>query len=295
MMVFDLSGARPDDHHEPDAPDCPLFAHPSACVTLATRAMKIATFNVNSLRKRLPTVLDWLQRHRPDVLCLQETKVQDAEFPVLTLSSCGYHATYRGMKSYNGVAVLTKRPPEHVFYGLDDGGEPDEARLIRVVYQGVPIINTYIPQGFEIDSPKYTYKLAWFKRLQAYFSKHLSPGKPAIWCGDMNVAPRPIDVHSPEKHLKHVCYHEDARNAYRETVAWGFTDVFLKLYPDRQQYTFWDYRRPSSLEANKGWRIDHILATKPLAEKVTKVDVDIEPRKDPNASDHTFLWAEFSV
>lgn len=257
--------------------------------------MKIATFNVNSLRKRLPVVLDWLQQHQPDVLCLQETKVQDADFPALALTSAGYHATFRGMKSYHGVAVLSRTPPEAVFYGLDDGGEPDEFRLIRAVIHGIPIINTYIPQGFELDSPKYAYKLEWFKRLRRYFERHLSPNKPAVWCGDLNVAPTPIDVHSPEKHLKHVCFHEDARRAYADTVAWGFVDVFRKLHPNRQQYTFWDYRAPSSLEANKGWRIDHILATPPLAERCTKVEVDIEPRRAKEASDHTFLWAEFSV
>jgi exodeoxyribonuclease-3 len=257
--------------------------------------MKIATFNVNSLRKRLPLVLAWLEQHRPDVLCLQETKVQDEDFPSPALAPSGYHLTFRGMKAYNGVAVLTRQPPEQVSYGLDDGGEPDEARLIRITYQGVPIVNTYIPQGYLIDSPKYQYKLEWFTRLRRYFDKHLSPKMPAIWCGDMNVAPRPIDVHSPEKHLQHVCYHEAARKAYAETVAWGFADVFLKLYPDRQQYTFWDYRRPSSLEANKGWRIDHILATKPLAEKVIEVAVDLEPRRAKDPSDHTFLWAEFRI
>jgi exodeoxyribonuclease-3 len=257
--------------------------------------MKIATFNVNSLRKRLVLVLDWLQSHKPDVLCLQETKVQDEDFPSLALTTAGYHVAFRGMKSYNGVAILTTQPPEEISYGLDDGGEPDEARLIRIVYRGIPIINTYIPQGYLIESPKYAYKLEWYQRLRRYFEKHLSPDKPALWCGDMNVAPRPIDVHSPEKHLKHVCYHEDARKAYQGTVSWGFVDVALKLYPDRQQYTFWDYRRPSSLEANKGWRIDHIMATAPLADKCREAAVDIEPRRNPNASDHTFLWAEFEI
>ena len=255
--------------------------------------MKIATFNVNSLRKRLPLVLEWLQKHQPDVVCLQETKVQDSEFPALALASSGYRASFRGMKSYNGVAVLTRTEPDAVFYGFDDGGEPDDARLMRVVVQGIPIINTYVPQGFELDSPKYTYKLTWFTRLRRYFEKHLSPQKPAVWCGDMNVAPEPIDVHSPEKHLTHVCFHEAARKAYRETVSWGFVDVFRKHYPDRQQYTFWDYRKPSSLDANKGWRIDHILATPPLAEKCSQVEVDVEPRRSKDPSDHTFLWAEF--
>jgi len=257
--------------------------------------MKIATFNVNSLRKRLPIVLGWLAQQKPDVLCLQETKVQDNEFPLLALAGSGYDITYRGMKSYNGVAILSREKPEAVSYGFDDGGESEDARLLRVVINGIPIINTYVPQGFEIDSPKYQYKLGWYDRLRKYFEKHVPPNKPAIWCGDMNVAPRPIDVHSPEKHLKHVCYHEDARRAYEHTLAWGFQDVFVKLYPDRQQYTFWDYRAPGSLEANRGWRIDHILATASLAEKCQKVDVDVEPRRAKDPSDHTFLWAEFSV
>jgi exodeoxyribonuclease-3 len=257
--------------------------------------MKIATFNVNSLRKRVSIVLDWLEKHKPDVLCLQETKVQDSEFPLLALAPSGYEVTFRGMKSYNGVAVLSRKKPEGVYHGFDDGGDSEDARLLRVVIDGIPIVNTYVPQGYEIDSPKYQYKLGWYDRLRAYFDKHLSPTKPAIWCGDMNVAPRPMDVHSPEKHLKHVCYHEDARKAYEKTLAWGFEDVFVKLYPDRQQYTFWDYRAPSSLEANKGWRIDHILATAPLAKKCLRVDVDVEPRRAKDPSDHTFLWAEFSV
>jgi exodeoxyribonuclease-3 len=257
--------------------------------------MKIATFNVNSLRKRLPIVLAWLERHRPDVLCLQETKVQDGDFPALALTSAGYHVTFRGMKAYNGVAVLTLKEPDAVFHGFDEGKDPEDARLLRVVVQGIPIINTYIPQGFEIDSPKYQYKLDWFKRLRKYFDKHLSPKKPALWCGDVNVAPEPMDVHSPEKHLTHVCFHEDARNAYKETLAWGFEDVFRRLHPDRQQFTFWDYRQPSSLDANRGWRIDHILATAPLAKTCTQCDVDIEPRRAKDPSDHTFLWAEFEV
>lgn len=257
--------------------------------------MKIATFNVNSLRKRLPIVLEWLDKHNPDILCLQETKVQDSEFPLMALMPSGYEISFRGMKSYNGVATLSRSKPESVRAGLDDGVEPDEPRLLHIVLGGIHIINTYIPQGFEIDSPKYVYKLEWYKRLRAYFDKHLSPAQPVIWCGDMNVAPRPMDVHSPEKHLTHVCYHEAARKAYEATLAWGFQDVFVKLHPDRQQFTFWDYRAPSSLEANKGWRIDHILATPPMAEKCQWADVDVEPRRAKDPSDHTFLWAEFSV
>ena len=131
--------------------------------------MKIATFNANSLRKRLPIVLDWLARQKPDVLCIQETKVQDSEFPLLALAESGYEITYRGMKSYNGVAILSREKPESVAYGFDDGGDAEDARLLRVVIKGIPTINTYVPQGFEIDSPKYQYKLGWYARLQKFF------------------------------------------------------------------------------------------------------------------------------
>src|SRR5438128_7299409 len=150
--------------------------------------MKIATFNVNSLRKRLPLVLDWLQHHKPDVLCLQETKVQDSDFPSLALASTGYHVTFRGVKSYSGVAVLSRTEPEGVSYGLDVGGSPDEERLIRIVIQGIPIINTYVPQGFELDSPKYAYKLKSLKRLRTYLQKPLPPTKHTIGAGRINVA-----------------------------------------------------------------------------------------------------------
>lgn len=257
--------------------------------------MKIATFNVNSVRKRISIVTRWLKKHAPDVLCLQETKVQDSEFPLEALESTGYVVTFRGMKGYNGVAVLTKTKPEFASNGLDKGPNADGPRLLQVEVQGVTIVNTYIPQGFQIDHPKYQYKLEWFKRLRRYFSRHFSPDQSIIWCGDMNVAPLPIDVHHPEKHLTHVCYHQDARDAYQQTLSWGFEDVFRRLYPDRQQYTFWDYRKPDALKANRGWRIDHILATKPLAKKCSAVEVDVNPRKTETPSDHTILWAKFSI
>lgn len=258
--------------------------------------MKIATYNVNSIRIRLETVMAWLEKHQPDVLCIQETKCQDEFFPALVLRSTGYHLFYRGMKSYNGVATLTRIAPDAVFYGFDDQlPEIDDSRLMRVVVSGIPIINTYVPNGFKLGAPQHKYKLNWFARLKRYFAEHLSPDKPALWCGDMNVAPAAMDVHSPEKHLRHVCFHESVRNAYQDALSWGFVDVFRHLYPDRRQYTFWDYLKPSSLDADKGWRLDHILATRPLLDQCKAVEVDIEPRRASRASDHTFVWAEFDL
>jgi exodeoxyribonuclease-3 len=270
--------------------------------------MKIATFNANSIRVRLRTVLDWLDAHQPDVLCLQETKVQDSEFPLDAFRHTGYHVNFRGMKAYNGIAILSRQAPEKISFGLaDDETAPadatigrsyalaDATRVAHAVIGGAHILNTYVPQGYDIDSPKYAYKLDWFRRLRAYFERHLKTTDRVVWCGDLNVAPRETDVHSPEKHLKHPCYHEDIRKVYAETIAWGFEDVFLKLHPDKQQFTFWDYRQPSSFLANRGWRIDHILATPPMAERCRQIDVDVEPRRQTQASDHTFLWAEFDL
>lgn len=272
--------------------------------------MKIATFNANSIRSRLQVIVDWLREQRPDILCVQETKVQDADFPVSALKAAGYHVHFSGMKSYNGVAVLSLQPPDRVTFGFKDRPEPvlgaadafrvggpyaeaDATRLAHATFGSLHIINTYVPQGNSIDSPKYLYKLQWLKRLRAYFDASLRTSDRILWCGDINVAPRDMDVHSPERHLDHPCFHKDVRDAYAETVSWGFQDVYTLLYPEKPQFTFWDYRQPSSFTANRGWRIDHLLATPVLASTCTAVEVDLKPRSSPKSSDHTFLWAQF--
>jgi exodeoxyribonuclease-3 len=260
--------------------------------------MKIATYNVNSIRKRLPLVLEWLGRNQPDVLCLQETKVQDPEFPVKALSDAGYHAYFRGMRGYNGVATLTRRPPERVIHGLHEGPDNEDFRIVQTVIRTaaglVPIINCYVPQGHSIKSEKYAFKLEWFKRVRQYFEQHLDPAKPALWLGDLNVAPEPLDVYHPDRRVNDVDFHIDARNAYKSTAAWGFVDVFRRLHPKRVQYTYWDYFR-NAFGNNWGWRIDHILATEPLAQLCREADVDLGPRKAAGASDHTVVWAEFGL
>lgn len=261
--------------------------------TIHAPDMKVATFNCNSIRKRMPIVLDWLKFNRPDVLCLQETKVIDADFPIEPLSQAGYYVTFRGMKGYNGVATLTRSKPDKIGYGFCEGPDSEDFRMISTEVSGITIINTYIPQGASIDSPKYQYKLQWFKRLQQYFDEHLNSTSLALWVGDMNVAPRPLDVHSPDKHLNHPCYHEQARQAYEQTVKKRFIDVFRLHYPDRVQYTFWDFFA-NSFATNKGWRIDHILATPSLAPRCELIEVDLIPRRAPNPSDHTVVWAQFT-
>jgi exodeoxyribonuclease-3 len=255
--------------------------------------MKIATFNVNSIRQRLTVVLDWLAQHQPDIMCLQETKTQDQDFPVDAIQQAGYHATFRGMKGYNGVATLTRVPPERVLHGLHEGPDNEDFRILQTVVNGIAIINCYVPQGYKITSEKYAAKLEWFRRLRAYFDANLNPQSPAIWLGDLNVAPEPIDVYHPDKRVNDTDFHIDTRLAYKETAAWGFTDVFRKLHPDLVQYTYWDYFR-NAFERNFGWRIDHILATTPLAERCIRSEIDMEPRKQKGSSDHTIVWAEFS-
>jgi exodeoxyribonuclease III len=255
--------------------------------------MKIATFNVNSLRRRLPIVLDWLTAHKPDVMCLQETKVPDSEFPAAAIEQAGYHVMFRGMKAYNGVATLSLEKPEKVVYGLREGSDSEDFRILQTVIKGIPIINTYVPQGHSVTSDKYVQKLLWFKHLKRYFETHLDPAQPAIWLGDMNVAPEPIDVYHPERRVNDVDFHIDARDLFKEARGWGFTDLFRQHYPERVQYTYWDYFR-MALQHNWGWRIDHILATAPLVSRCRAVDVDMEPRKGSAASDHTVVWAEFT-
>jgi exodeoxyribonuclease-3 len=256
--------------------------------------MKIATFNVNSLRARLHIVPQWLSKNQPDVLCVQETKVQDADFPTNDFEQIGYKYIFKGQKSYNGVATFSKSPITKVEFGLPD--EPrDEARLIKAEINGVVIINTYVPQGVSPDSDKFQYKLEWFERLLAFFKKHFKPSDPVIWVGDLNIAPLPIDVYDPDALWGHVCFHPEVQKALDKVMQWGFVDVFRLHCSEAGQYTFWDYRLPNSFKRNLGWRLDHIMATKTLAEKCTACYIDKEPRTIEKPSDHTPLVAEFDM
>jgi exodeoxyribonuclease-3 len=257
---------------------------------------KIATYNVNSIRNRLHIVIPWIKKNRPSVICFQETKVEDDKFPVEAFEAAGYAVIFRGKKGYNGVAIASIEKPGEVQFGLDDGGPADEDRLIRGVFSGIPVVNTYVPQGEKIDSPKFTYKLQWFERLKKYFARHDSPRKPLIWCGDINVAREEIDVHNPKRLLGHVDFTPEVWEAFDAVKAWGFTDVFRKHHAGEPgQYTFFDYRIPKTVERGLGWRVDHILATAPLAAKSVDSYIDMKPRTAEKPSDHTILVAEFKL
>ena len=254
--------------------------------------MKIASYNVNSLRVRLPIVVQWLTDHQVDVLCVQETKVQDVDFPAQAFDEIGYNYVFKGQKTYNGVAIFSRHPIKHAVYGFAE--EPqDQSRLITAEINGIVIVNTYVPQGQSPDSEKFQYKLNWFNRLLNYFQNNFQPEDAVLWVGDLNIAPEPMDVYDPVALLGHVCFHPEVQAALSEVMAWGFVDVFRAHCKEAGQYTYWDYRGRNPLEHNRGWRLDHMMATAPLAQRSTACYVDRGPRAAERPSDHTPVVAEF--
>ena len=211
------------------------------------------------------------------------------------IKATGYQVVFRGEKSYNGVAILSKARPTDVRFGLDDGLPPDETRLVTARFGTLQVVNTYVPQGRAIEHAMYQYKLQWFERLEKWFDRHFTPTTLLVWVGDLNVAPEAKDIHNADQQANHVCYHQAVRQAFERTKAWGFEDVFRKYHPEGGQYTFFDYRTANAVKRNLGWRVDHILATQPLAAKSLASYIDLAPRLKPRASDHTVLVAEFEV
>ncbi len=260
---------------------------------------KVATFNANSIRVRLTQILDWLERTGVDVLAVQETKVQDESFPAEEIREAGLHVVYRGQKSHAGVAIISRSEPQEVRYGLGDG--EDEARLIRCVMdvgQGakVALVNTYVPQGREMGSDEFQYKLRWLERLRELFDGEYAPDEHLLWVGDLNIVPEPIDVFEPERHEGHVDYNPEVREALAMVCDWGFVDVVRQQHPDEPNlYSYWDYRAKNPVAEHKGWRVDHIMATEPLAEHCVAAWIDTEARLAERPSDHTFVVAEFEL
>jgi len=258
--------------------------------------MKIATFNVNSVRSRLHVLERWLNDNKVDILCLQETKVEDVSFPKDFFNGMGYHVAFSGQKSYNGVAVASLAEPDETLCGFGDMEEPEApTRLMACRFGPVHVVNAYVPQGKSIDHPDYAMKLRFFERLGALFHKKSMLDGPMVLVGDLNVAPEKIDVTHPERKNSHVCFHEDVRRSFRELESLGLTDVFRKHRPGEGEFTFWDYRVKDSLVRNIGWRIDHVLATDPLALRSVDCYADREPRSWEKPSDHTVVVAEFDL
>jgi exodeoxyribonuclease-3 len=248
-------------------------------------AVKLVTWNVNSIRQRQERLLALLARHAPDVVCLQETKVTDADFPAEAVRGAGYHFAHSGQKTYNGVAILARDPLADVAIGLRDGRNDDQARLLAATACGVRVICAYAPNGQAVGSDKYAFKLDWFERLRALLERECAPSQPLALLGDFNVAPADADVHDPEAWRGQVLCSEPERAALRRVCDWGLVDAFRTRYPDKVAFTWWDYRM-LGFPKNHGLRIDHLLLTEPLAARLEDVVIDREERKGKGASDH---------
>jgi exodeoxyribonuclease III len=255
--------------------------------------LKIATYNVNSIRSRLHIVLPWLKNNMPDIFCMQETKVEDTKFPAAEFEALGYFVIFRGDKQYNGVAIASRTKPCKVVFGLHD--EPkDPDRLIHAEFDDLIVLNAYVPQGQDVDKPQFAYKLAWLGRLKAYLKKNFRTDQKLILCGDFNVAPEMIDVHDPKRILGHVSFNPEVWEAYQNLISWGLTDIFRRHHPDEPgQYTFYDYRIRDSVGRNLGWRVDHILATQTTAAQSSGCTIDLATRLAEKPSDHAVIYARW--
>jgi exodeoxyribonuclease-3 len=251
--------------------------------------VKLATWNVNSIRARLDRVLAWLDQHRPDVLCMQETKVEDEAFPADELRTRGYHVAFHGQRTYNGVAILSRTPLTEVTRGFGDGDEDAQARMISATTAGVRVTSVYVPNGEQVGSDKFRYKLGWMERLRRWVAARTSDT--AILCGDFNVAPAPIDVHDPVAWEGRVLFSIDEREALRRIVETGLVDIVRTQHPTEPMFSWWDYRM-LAFPKGRGLRIDHLLATPALAARAVASGVDRESRKGKQPSDHAAVWVE---
>lgn len=254
--------------------------------------MKIATWNVNSIRARQDRLLPWLEVVQPDVLCLQELKVTDEAFPYEAVRKAGYHAAVYGQKTYNGVAILSRTEPVGVLRGMDDDARDPQARLISAEIDGIRVLSAYVPNGQSVGSQKYLYKLGWMRRLGEHLEQQFDPSGPLVLCGDLNVAPDDRDVAHPAQWAGTVLCHQDARNALEEIRAWGLVDVFRQHHPQGGVYSWWDYRM-RAFARDDGLRIDHVFATQPMATRCTGAEIDRDQRGGERPSDHAPVIAVF--
>ena len=252
--------------------------------------MKLATWNVNSLKVRLPHVLDWLATEQPDVLCLQETKQEDKAFPYAELEAAGYQAIHNGQKTYNGVALLSKLAALEAHRDIPDFDDPQK-RIIAATFDGVRVICAYMPNGSEVGSEKYEYKLRWFKALHAWLADEMKRYPKLALLGDYNIAPEDRDVHDPAAWKDKILCSVPEREALLGLVGLGLSDAFRLFEQAEKSFSWWDYRM-MGFRRNHGMRIDHILLSKPLAEKCVACRIDREPRKLERPSDHAPVIAD---
>jgi exodeoxyribonuclease-3 len=258
-------------------------------------SMKIATFNVNNINKRLTNLLDWLSKTRPDIVCLQELKSEQSSFPAHALQELGYESVWRGERSWNGVAILALgHEPVLTRSNLPGGMDDPQARYIEAAVNGVLVGSIYLPNGNPQPGPKFTYKLAWFQRLHAHASELMKAGVPVILAGDYNVVPAPQDIYPTRSLDNNALIQPESRQAFSQLLALGWTDALRSLHPTGPLWTFWDYKL-ERWPADKGMRLDHFLLSPDLTSRLVAGGVDRWVRGEENASDHAPAWIELKM
>ena len=255
--------------------------------------MKLATWNINSLNVRLPHVLDWLARQQPDVLCLQETKLEDPKFPADALREAGYQSIHHGQKTYNGVAILSRLPMSDTQNGIP-GFDDDQKRVISATISGVRVVCVYVPNGENMESPKFQYKMKWMEALREWLRAELERHPKLAVVGDYNVAPEAVDVHDVSAWENKIHFTPPERKALHALLGEGFADAFRLFEQPERSYTWWDYRM-MAFRRKMGLRIDHILLSPGLAKRCRSCTIDVEPRKLERPSDHAPVIAELDV
>ncbi len=255
-------------------------------------SFKIATWNVNSLRVRLPHVLTWIADVQPDVLALQEIKMPDDDFPLAEIQAAGYHVVVSGQRTYNGVAILSKNTASDAIKDIPELDD-HQRRVLAVTIGDTRILNIYVPNGESLSSEKYLYKLNWLHKLDLFLKNELKKFPKMLVLGDFNIAPKPIDVYDPDQWEGSVLYSDKERQAFQDMLQVGFKDCFREMMPTEQAYSWWDYRM-NAFKRNMGLRIDHILASTELSAQCVKCYIDKIPRSWERPSDHAPVVAEFS-
>jgi exodeoxyribonuclease III len=259
--------------------------------------MKIATWNVNSLRVRLPQILDWIKKNQPTVLALQETKVEDDKFPENAFTDIGYHVTFSGQKTYNGVAILSPLPPQDVLKKLPNYEDPQK-RFLAATYpvsttNHIRVINLYIPNGESVGSEKYHYKLDWLNQLEIFLREEVERYPQLVVLGDFNIAPQPEDVYDPIKWAGRVLFSDPERAHFARLLSIGFVDAFRAMPQEANEFSWWDYRT-FAFRRNHGLRIDHILVSSALKTAISRCYIDKKPRAFEQPSDHTPVSVELT-
>jgi exodeoxyribonuclease III len=255
--------------------------------------VRIATWNVNSLRVRLPQLLEWLGSRAPDIVALQETKLLDEAFPAAELRAAGYHSAFSGQKTYNGVAILTRTEPQAVLRDIPGYDDP-QRRVLAATVSGVRIVDLYVPNGQSVGSDKFLYKLGWLRAVRIWLRDEMAAHERLIVLGDFNIAPEDRDVHDPAAWVGSVHVSPEEREALQATLKLGLIDVFRKFEQPPGSYSWWDYRA-GAFQRNNGLRIDLLLASAALAERCSACAIDREPRRVDRASDHTPVVATFDI